>query len=68
MDDRWMSVEEMAGYLGVSKDTVYTWVCDKRMPGHRVGRFWKFKKDEVDSWVRAGGAAAVPARDEQEAG
>ena len=62
MDDRWMSVEEIAGYLGVSKDTVYTWVSDKRMPGHKVGRFWKFKKDEVDAWIRAGGAAAVSAR------
>ncbi len=57
MDDRWMSVGEMASYLGVSKDTVYTWVGDKRMPGHKVGRFWKFKRAEVDSWVRAGKAA-----------
>jgi len=21
-----------------------------------MGRFWKFKKDEVDEWVKAGGA------------
>ena len=31
----------------------------QRLPGHRVGRFWKFKKEEVDEWVRAGGAASV---------
>lgn len=59
MDDRWMSVEEIAAHLGVSKDTLYTWVSSKRMPGHRVGRFWKFKKDEVDDWVRSGGASTV---------
>lgn len=58
MTDRWLSVEEITEHLGVSKDTVYTWVSSKRMPGHRVGRFWKFKKEEVDEWVRAGGAAA----------
>ncbi len=29
MDDRWLSVDEMADYLGVSKDTVYTWVTSK---------------------------------------
>ena len=58
MDDRWLSVDEIAEYLGVSKDTVYTWVSSKSMPGHRVGRFWKFKKDEIDDWVRGGGAAA----------
>ncbi len=59
MDDRWLSVDEMAEYLGVSKDTVYTWVNDKGMPGYKVGRFWKFKKEEVDAWVRAGGAAST---------
>lgn len=58
MDDRWLSVDEIAEHLGVSKDTVYTWVSSKGMPGHRVGRFWKFKKDEIDDWVRAGGAAS----------
>jgi hypothetical protein len=26
------------------------------MPGHRVGRRWMFKQDEVDEWVRSGGA------------
>jgi hypothetical protein len=28
------------------------------MPAHRVGRLWKFKKEQVDAWVEAGGAAA----------
>jgi len=63
MDDRWMSVDEIAAYLGVSKDTVYTWANERRMPGHRVGRLWKFKRDEVDAWVRAGGDAAVAGSD-----
>ena len=26
------------------------------MPAHRMGRLWKFKKEEVDEWVRVGGA------------
>jgi len=26
------------------------------MPAHRMGRLWKFKKDQVDAWVEAGGA------------
>jgi len=24
-----------------------------------VGRFWKFKKGDVDAWVRGGGAAST---------
>jgi hypothetical protein len=26
------------------------------MPGHKIGRLWKFNKQEVDKWVRSGGA------------
>ncbi len=59
MHDRWLSVEEIAEYLGVSKDAVYAWISTKGMPGHRVARFWKFKREEVDAWVRAGGAHAA---------
>jgi excisionase family DNA binding protein len=57
MDDRWLSVEEIAEYLGVSKDTIYTWIDAKSMPAHRLGRLWKFKREEVDGWVTSGGAS-----------
>jgi excisionase family DNA binding protein len=60
MSDKWMSVEDIASHLGVSKDTVYAWISKKEMPAHRVGRLWKFQKSEVDAWVRAGGAAEDP--------
>ena len=57
MEDRWLSVEEIAQYLGVQPDTVYKWVNRKKMPVHRVGRLLKFKPDEIDQWVRSGAAA-----------
>ncbi|MEN6520931.1 MAG: helix-turn-helix domain-containing protein [Armatimonadota bacterium] len=56
MKDRWLSVEEIATYLGVTRDSVYRWVDSKKMPGHRVGRRWKFRQEEVDEWVMSGGA------------
>lgn len=39
MTDRWLSVEEIAEYLGISKDTVYAWISKKGMPAHHAGRF-----------------------------
>ena len=57
MDDRWLSVEEIADYLGVKRDTIYKWITRKKMPAHKLGRLWKFQKDEVDMWVRSGGSA-----------
>jgi excisionase family DNA binding protein len=56
MEDRWLSVNEIAAYLGIKRDTVYKWITWKRMPGHKVGRLWKFRKEEVNQWVRSGGA------------
>jgi excisionase family DNA binding protein len=57
LPEPWVSVEDVARHLGVSKDTIYRWVEARKIPAHRVGRFWKFKIDEVDAWVREGGAA-----------
>ncbi|MEI8120434.1 MAG: helix-turn-helix domain-containing protein [bacterium] len=56
MDDRWFSVEDIAAYLGVKKDTIYKWVRLKAMPAHKVGRLVKFKVTEVDQWIRSGKA------------
>jgi len=56
MPEPWVSVESIAAHLGVSKDTVYTWISEKSLPAHRVGRLWKFQASEVDAWVRSGAA------------
>ncbi len=55
-EDRWLSVDDIAAYLGIQRETVYTWIAKKRMPAHKVGRLWKFKRDEIDAWVRSGSA------------
>ena len=55
-EDRWLSVEEIADYLGVKRDTVYKWIERKKMPAHKVGSLWKFKREEIDAWVRSGEA------------
>ncbi len=56
MEDRWLSIKEICQHLGVSNDTVYKWIDRQEMPAHRMGRLWKFKKAEVDEWVKSGGA------------
>jgi excisionase family DNA binding protein len=64
MENRWLSVDEIGLYLGVKRDTVYKWIGERSMPAHKIGRLWKFKKDEVDQWVRAGHANETKDRDE----
>ena len=55
-ENRWLSVDEICKYLGVSNDTVYKWIDKHSMPAHRMGRLWKFKINQVDLWIEDGGA------------
>ena len=54
--DRWYSVDEIANYLGIKKETLYKWLAGKDVPAHKVGNLWKFRKDEIDQWVTSGEA------------
>ena len=56
MEDRWLSVDEIADHLGIKRDTVYKWISERQMPGHKIGRLWKFDRKEVDAWVKSGAA------------
>ena len=53
--DRWISIEEAAQYLGVSKDAIRNWIKKSTtIPAHKIGKLWKFKKSELDAWIKAG--------------
>nr|WP_290126837.1 helix-turn-helix domain-containing protein [Cutibacterium avidum] len=54
-----MSADDIAAHLGVTKDTVYTWIAEKSMPAHKIGRLWKFQATEVDDWVRHDSEASI---------
>lgn len=70
--EAWVSLSEIAEHLQVSTDTVHRWIRAKKIPVHRVGRFWRFQVSEIDEWVRAGKAAgktaATVAEGEKEGG
>ncbi|MDP3375329.1 MAG: excisionase family DNA-binding protein, partial [Hydrogenophaga sp.] len=38
----WLSVDQIAEHLGVTRDSIYRWIDRKNLPAHRVGRLWKF--------------------------
>jgi excisionase family DNA binding protein len=66
MDERWLMVEDICRYLNVSNETVYKWIEQRDMPAHRVGRRWMFTQNEVDDWVRSGGASDKPDGDDSD--
>ena len=56
MTERWLSVDEIAEHLGVSRDTIYNWINGKNMPATKIGKLWKFKVSQVDKWAESGKA------------
>jgi excisionase family DNA binding protein len=57
-DERWLSVDDVAAYLGVRRGTVYKWVERLGLPARKVGRLLKFKRSEIDAWVERRSAGA----------
>lgn len=54
--ERWFSMKEITTYLGVSRDTVLNWIEKRNIPATKIGRLWKFKISEVDTWMKSGQA------------
>ena len=46
-----MTLDEVAAYLRLSKDTVYRMVQSGRIPAVKVGTQWRFHRPEVEQWL-----------------
>lgn len=46
-----MDIREASDYLGVSRETLYKYVYDERIPAFKLGNRWKFKKTVLDRWM-----------------
>lgn len=55
--ERWLNLEEISIHLGVSKDTIRSWIKKDTIPFHKVGRQYKFRVSEVDAWIESGQSA-----------
>jgi excisionase family DNA binding protein len=75
MENTFLTTEEVLAYLQVNLRTVYRLIKAGKIPAVRVGRQWRFRKEDIDAWLdsqRARGAggrsaastitAAAPAR------
>ena len=58
-DDVFMTTEEVLGYLQVNLRTVYRLIKAGKIPAVRVGRQWRFRKRDIDTWLDGHRAMAV---------
>ncbi|WP_419582615.1 methylation-associated defense system helix-turn-helix domain-containing protein MAD1 [Thiolapillus sp.] len=50
--DEILTIKEVAEYLKVNERTVYRLASGKKIPAFKVGNAWRFRKDEVDQWIK----------------
>ena len=55
MAEPWVSVDDIAAHLGVRKDSIYRWIDSRGLPAKKIGKLWKLKLSEVDTWVHTHG-------------
>ncbi|MBI1306714.1 MAG: helix-turn-helix domain-containing protein [Bacteroidetes bacterium] len=53
MEDEIMTLEEVAQYLKLKPQTIYTWVQNDKIPAVKLGKEWRFKKSLIDKWFNS---------------
>lgn len=49
--ERWLSVPEAAGYLGVGMRTVYKFLDQGLIPAYRLGRVIRIKREDAEAFL-----------------
>jgi len=49
-----MTVEDVAEYLSIPRSFVYQHSRQGRIPCHKVGRHWRFRREAMERWLDPG--------------
>ena len=47
-----MTIKELSEYLKLNEKTAYRLASEGKIPGFKVGGSWRFRKSEIDRWIR----------------
>lgn len=45
-----MNIEEVAEYLRLKPQTIYTWAQEKKIPAAKLGKEWRFRRSVINKW------------------
>jgi len=54
MEKRFIDINELSEYLGVSKYTLYSWTSLRRVPCTKFGKLLRFDMHEIGKWISEG--------------
>ncbi len=61
---KFLGISELAEYLGISVNTIYFWINQRKIPYFKVGKFVKFDSEELQKWIRQKKASSITDRGE----
>lgn len=51
MEEFW-TAEEVSSYLRIPLSTIYKLAPDKVLPGFKVGKHWRFRRETILGWIK----------------
>lgn len=49
--DNILTIENLSSYLKIPKSTLYKLAQDGKLPGQKIGKDWRFRRDVIDRWL-----------------
>ena len=46
-----MDIKQVATYLQINEATAYSWAQSGRLPGIKIGRIWRFRREDIEAWL-----------------
>lgn len=46
-----MDIRQVATYLQINEATAYSWAQSGRLPGIKIGRIWRFRREDIEAWL-----------------
>ena len=46
-----MDIRQVAAYLQINEATAYSWAQKGNLPGIKIGRIWRFRREDIEAWL-----------------
>jgi excisionase family DNA binding protein len=50
--NEFLTADEVAAFLRLPRSTVYKLAQQKAIPGFKIGKHWRFRKDTFHAWLK----------------
>jgi len=59
MNKRFIGITGLSEYLDISKNTVYSWIWQRKIPYVKIGRLVKFDLRKIEDWIKERGVEEI---------